>query len=214
MNRNRRARASTRARRRLVVVGLVAVTAASTAAVFSSLPDALSASPSWSQSEAPAQPARDESRASLDGTGRVADSVSVFDDEEPAVSNLDAELLEALRQAATHARGDGVELIVNSGWRSPEYQDRLFQEAVLEYGSREEAVRWVATPATSPHVSGEAVDIGHEDATAWLSEHGADYGLCQIYDNEPWHYELRPEAIERGCPTTWADPSQDPRMQQ
>lgn len=214
MNRNRRARASTRARRRLVVVGLVAVTAASTAAVFSSLPDASSASPSWSQSEAPAQPARDESRASLDGTGRVADSVSVFDDEEPAVSNLDAELLEALRQAATHARGDGVELIVNSGWRSPEYQDRLFQEAVLEYGSREEAVRWVATPATSPHVSGEAVDIGHEDATAWLSEHGADYGLCQIYDNEPWHYELRPEAIERGCPTTWADPSQDPRMQQ
>lgn len=196
------------------MVGLVAVTAASTAAVFSSLPDASSASPSWSQSEAPAQPARDESRASLDGTGRVADSVSVFDDEEPAVSNLDAELLEALRQAATHARGDGVELIVNSGWRSPEYQDRLFQEAVLEYGSREEAVRWVATPATSPHVSGEAVDIGHEDATAWLSEHGADYGLCQIYDNEPWHYELRPEAIERGCPTTWADPSQDPRMQQ
>lgn len=196
------------------MVGLVAVTAASTAAVFSSLPDASSASPSWSQSEAPAQPARDESRASLDGTGRVADSVSVFDDEEPAVSNLDAELLEALRQAATHARGDGVELIVNSGWRSPEYQDRLFQEAVLEYGSREEAVRWVATPATSPHVSGEAVDIGHEDATAWLSEHGAEYGLCQIYDNEPWHYELRPEAIERGCPTTWADPSQDPRMQQ
>ena len=196
------------------MVGLVAVTAASTAAVFSSLPDASSASPSWSQSEAPAQPARDESRASLDGTGLVADSVSVFDDEEPAVSNLDAELLEALRQAATHARGDGVELIVNSGWRSPEYQDRLFQEAVLEYGSREEAVRWVATPATSPHVSGEAVDIGHEDATAWLSEHGADYGLCQIYDNEPWHYELRPEAIERGCPTTWADPSQDPRMQQ
>lgn len=196
------------------MVGLVAVTAASTAAVFSSLPDASSASPSWSRSEAPAQPAHDESRAGLDGTGRVADSVSVFDDEEPAVSNLDAELLEALRQGATHARGDGVELIVNSGWRSPEYQDRLFQEAVLEYGSREEAVRWVATPATSPHVSGEAVDIGHEDATAWLSEHGADYGLCQIYDNEPWHYELRPEAIERGCPTTWADPSQDPRMQQ
>ena len=47
-----------------------------------------------------------------------------------------------------------------------------------------------------------------------LSEHGAEYGLCQIYDNEPWHYELRPDAIEHGCPTRYADPTQDPRLQQ
>ena len=196
------------------MVGLVAVVAASSAAVFSSLPDASSAAPSWSQSAAPAQPARDEHRAGLDETGRVAGGVTVFDGDEPAVANLDAELVEALRQAATQAAGDGVEFIVNSGWRSPEYQEQLFHEAVSEYGSRDEAVRWVATPATSPHVSGDAVDIGHDDATAWLSEHGAGYGLCQIYANEPWHYELRPEAVEHGCPATYADPSQDPRMQQ
>ena len=24
--------------------------------------------------------------------------------------------------------------------------------------------------------------------------------LCQIYSNESWHYELRPEAIDHGCP--------------
>lgn len=214
MNRNRPARASTRALRRLVVVGLVVVVAAGSAAVFSSLPDASSASPSWSQSDTPAQPARDQNRAGLDETGRVADGATVFDDEEPAVANLDAELLAALRHAASQAAGDGIEFIVNSGWRSPEYQDQLFHEAVSEYGSREAAVRWVATPATSPHVSGDAVDIGDEDATAWLFERGAEYGLCQIYDNEPWHYELRPEAIEHGCPATYADPSQDPRMQQ
>jgi hypothetical protein len=58
----------------------------------------------------------------------------------------------------------------------------------------------VATPDRSAHVSGDAVDIGHSDATAWLSEHGAEYGLCQIYGNEPWHYELRPETIDHGCP--------------
>jgi hypothetical protein len=63
-------------------------------------------------------------------------------------------------------------------------------------------------------VSGDAVDIGHSDATAWLSEHGADYGLCRIYRNEPWHYELRTNAIYRGCPPLYADPTQDPRMQQ
>ena len=37
--------------------------------------------------------------------------------------------------------------------------------------------------------------------------------LCQIYSNEPWHYELRPEAIDYGCPTMYADPTHDPRMQ-
>ena len=61
---------------------------------------------------------------------------------------------------------------------------------------------------------GDAVDIGPLDATAWLSEHGADYGLCQIYGNEPWHYELRPEAIDHRCPPLYADPTHDPRMQQ
>jgi hypothetical protein len=63
-------------------------------------------------------------------------------------------------------------------------------------------------------VSGDAVDIGPSDAAAWLSKHGAGYGLCQIYDNEPWHYELRPEAIDQGCSHKYADPTHDPRMEQ
>ncbi|GGX31124.1 hypothetical protein GCM10010321_52590 [Streptomyces chartreusis] len=109
---------------------------------------------------------------------------------------------------------DGVEFYVSSGWRSPEYQDQLLREAVAEYGSEDEAARWVATATTSPHVAGDAVDIGRSDATEWLSRHGAEHGLCQIYRNEPWHYELRTEAIEHGCPRMYADPTQDPRMQQ
>ena len=83
-----------------------------------------------------------------------------------------------------------------------------------KYGSEKEAARWVATPNTSAHVSGDAVDIGPFDATAWLSEHGAEYRLCQIYSNEPWHYELRPGAIDHGCPPMYADPTHDPRMRQ
>ena len=61
---------------------------------------------------------------------------------------------------------------------------------------------------------GTRSNIGPRDAAAWLSEHGAGYGLCQIYSNEPWHYELRPEAIDHGCPPVYADPTHDPRMQQ
>jgi hypothetical protein len=70
----------------------------------------------------------------------------------------------------------------------------------------------VATPETSAHVSGDAVDIGSA-AAAWLSRYGAGYGLCPVYDNEPWHYELRPDAVAQGCPARYADPTQDPRMQ-
>jgi zinc D-Ala-D-Ala carboxypeptidase len=162
----------------------------------------------------PGQPQGDRHGALGVADGEVPDGVTVFDDAYPAVANLDPALLGALRQAATDAAGDRVEFFVNSGWRSWEYQEQLLDEAVSEYGSREEAARWVATPNTSPHVSGHAVDIGHSDATAWLSEHGAEYGLCQIYRNEPWHYELRPEATSRGCPPTYADPTHDPRMQQ
>lgn len=144
--------------------------------------------------------------------GVVPDGVTVFDDAIPAVANLDPDLLKALRRAAADAANDRTKFDVNSGWRSPAYQNQLLREAVSTYGSEKEAARWVATPATSLHVKGEAVDIGHSDATVWLSKHGAEYGLCQIYRNETWHYELRPEAIDHGCPRMYADPTQDPRM--
>ncbi|MGW4405961.1 D-alanyl-D-alanine carboxypeptidase family protein [Nonomuraea sp. NPDC004702] len=143
--------------------------------------------------------------------GAVPEGVTVFDDGVPAVAGLDADLLRALRRAAAEAAGDGVEFVVNSGRRSPAYQERLRREAVARYGSEREAARWVASPDTSLHVSGEAVDLGAA-AAGWLSAHGAAYGLCQIYRNEPWHYELRPAAAGRGCPRTYADPARDPRL--
>jgi hypothetical protein len=158
---------------------------------------------------------RGEHRGALgEAGGAVPDGTTVFADEIPGVANLDPDLLGALRRAATDAATDGVGFFVDSGWRSPEYQNQLLREAVSEYGSEEEAARWVATPQTSAHVSGDAVDIGPSDAKAWLSEHGAQYGLCQIYGNEPWHYELRPEATDLGCPPMYADPTHDPRMRQ
>ncbi|MDQ7805194.1 M15 family metallopeptidase [Amycolatopsis sp. A133] len=145
------------------------------------------------------------------GHGAVPDGLPVFDDESPAVANLDPELLDALRRAAADAAADGVGFVVNGGWRSWAYQEQLRRQGVAKHGSEAAAARWVTTPDRSAHVRGQAVDIGPAAARAWLSEHGARYGLCQIYRNEPWHYELRPEAAERGCPPMYADPSQDPR---
>jgi len=145
--------------------------------------------------------------------GAVPDETTVFDGGIPGVANLDPDLLRALRRAATAAAVDGVVLYVDSGWRSPAYQAQLLRQAIRKYGSEAEAARWVATPNTSAHVSGDAVDIGRSNATRWLSEHGAEFGLCQIYGNEPWHYELRPAAVDHGCPSTYADPTHDPRTQ-
>jgi LAS superfamily LD-carboxypeptidase LdcB len=145
--------------------------------------------------------------------GVVPDGLTVFDSSVPAVAKLDPALLGALRRAASAAAGSGITFYVNSGWRSPKYQQQLLQQAISKYGSEEAAERWVATPDTSAHVSGNAVDIGRPDAAKWLSRQGAAYGLCQIYRNESWHFELRPEAIASGCPAMYADPTQDPRMQ-
>jgi D-alanyl-D-alanine carboxypeptidase len=138
---------------------------------------------------------------------------SVFSNTRPAVANLDLKLLGALRQATARAAKDGVGIAVNSGWRSPQYQKQLLHAAISKYGSKEKAARWVATADTSARVSGNAVDIRPSNAMVWLSRHGAAYGLCQIYRNEPWHYELRPDAIQHGCPPMYADPRHDPRMQ-
>ena len=167
-----------------------------------------------SSSRPAASPVDAPHRALGEAGGAVPDGTTVFDDEIPGVAKLDPSLLGALRRAATDAADEGVELVVDSGWRSPAYQEKLLDEALVKYGSAEEAARWVATPNRSAHVSGDAVDIGPSVAAAWLSEHGAAYGLCQIYGNEPWHYELRRDAIDQGCPAVYADPTHDPRMQQ
>lgn len=156
---------------------------------------------------------RDHQDGLSEADGVVPSGVTVFDDRYPGVANLDRGLLGALRRAATDAGRAGVTLYVDSGWRSPKYQEQLLREAIVTYGSGAEAARWVATPDASAHVSGNAVDIGHSDATAWLSKRGAKYGLCQIYRNEPWHYELRPGTGDHGCPDMYADAAHDPRME-
>jgi hypothetical protein len=192
------------------VAGLLVVLAALAAALGHQLPASSS-----STAASPIDVLHSGHRGALgEADGALPDGTTVLDDEIPGVANLDSDLLGGLRQAAADASDDGVELFVDSGWRSSEYQEGLLREAVSKYGSEEEAARWVASPSTSAHVSGDAVDIGPSGAAAWLSEHGARYGLCQIYSNEPWHYELRPEASEHGCPPVYADPTQDPRMQQ
>jgi D-alanyl-D-alanine carboxypeptidase len=201
--------------RRTRVAGLLAVIAAIAAALgYQASQSSTAASPTHVLRSVPRLVPFGHRSALGEADSAVPDGTTVFDDQVPGVAKLDPDLLAALRRAATDAANAGIQFYVDSGWRSPEYQEQLFQQAVSKYGSAAEAARWVAPPDKSAHVSGDAVDIGHSDAATWLSQHGAQYGLCQIYGNEPWHYELRPEAVTQGCPAMYADPTHDPRMQQ
>jgi zinc D-Ala-D-Ala carboxypeptidase len=221
---NAPARTTTRQAPRILVAGLLVIIAATGATLgYQSL--AASSSTAASPTGVPGSAHQGAPALAIDGLrrghggalgeadGAVPDGTTVFDEGIPAVANLAPQLLRALRRAAANAVGDGIKVYVSSGWRSRQYQEQLFREAVAKYGSTAEAARWVATPGTSAHESGDAVDIGHSDAAAWLADHGASYGLCRVYGNEPWHFELRPVATDHGCPHRYADPTHDPRLQ-
>ncbi|MEV0893716.1 M15 family metallopeptidase [Promicromonospora sp. NPDC050262] len=142
----------------------------------------------------------DRGRPGSDGAGStglaggdIPDGAATLDDDLPAVTNLDADLDAAVREAAADAADDGIDFWVTSGWRSPAYQQQLLDDAVREYGSLEAARERVSTPELSEHVSGKAIDIGPTEGAYWLIQHGTEYGLCQVYSNEIWHFELLTE---------------------
>ena len=194
--------------RRILALTIVAAAVAITAII--AIPMAGALGPITEAGTSPAAaPDGDPGTAGMEAE---LEGVTAFD-EIPAVTRMKPDLLQALKRATKDAALEDVQIEVTSGWRSPEYQDQLLQDAVAQYGSKEEAARWVASSKTSAHVSGDAVDVGGFEAMLWMKKHGPAYGLCQIYDNEAWHFELRPEAPEQGCPDVYWDPTYDPRMQ-
>ena len=151
---------------------------------------------------APVAPAAPADTLSI-GTGAVDTTggwlpdgrpLSPFDTANPILSQLDPALLAAVQNAARAAQAGGVDMTVTSGWRSKGFQQRLFDDAVVAYGSVAAAAEYVATPEVSKHVLGQAVDIGPPEADHWLIANGRQFGLCQIYANEIWHFELTADA--------------------
>jgi hypothetical protein len=126
-------------------------------------------------------------------------TLSPFDVSNPVIGWLDTLLRKAIQDAARRAAAEGVELKVTSGWRSRGFQQRLFDDAVRTYGSVDIAKQLVASPDTSMHVVGKAVDVGAADAAEWLIRNGSRFGLCQIYANEIWHFELAADE-DGNCP--------------
>ena len=113
-----------------------------------------------------------------------------YDVADPTIGNLDPALRIAVQQATAAAAADGITMTITSGWRSPKFQQQLLDDAIATYGSLPAARQYVQTPEHSRHVLGQAVDMGGVGADQWLIANGARFGLCQIYANELWHFEL------------------------
>lgn len=112
--------------------------------------------------------------------------------------------------AQAAAKEFGIELSIDSGYRSPEKQNYLYQRAIKTYKSAEEAMKWVLPENLSRHPWGLALDVNlnHDKSGAsWLEANGATFGLCRVYVNEWWHFEplTAPGGI---CPPLLPDASQ------
>ena len=106
------------------------------------------------------------------------------------------------------AAGDGVQLLIVSGFRSVDYQARLIRKKINAGQSVSEILAVNAAPGHSEHHTGCAVDIAtpgsrplteeFEDSAAfrWLEKNAADYGFSMSYPRnnragfvyEPWHW--------------------------
>lgn len=80
---------------------------------------------------------------------------------------------------------------IQSGFRSPERQAELYQQALAKYGSPEAARKWVAPPGKSNHNHGGAADLsyGSDAAKKWVHDNAGNFGLGFRMSHEPWHIE-------------------------
>jgi hypothetical protein len=86
----------------------------------------------------------------------------------------------AYDQMAAAARGDGLELLVVSGFRSDAEQAELF--------AAHPDPTWVAPPGQSLHRCATELDLGPSSAYGWLAANAGRFGFVQRYSWEAWHF--------------------------
>ncbi|MGB5345825.1 MAG: M15 family metallopeptidase [Woeseia sp.] len=108
------------------------------------------------------------------------------------------------------AAGEGILLLLVSGFRSFDYQAELIRSKLGNGQPIADVLRVNAAPGYSQHHSGRAVDIAtpgsrpltdafeESQAFVWLTENGSEFGFSMSYprDNacgfvyEPWHWSM------------------------
>jgi protein involved in polysaccharide export with SLBB domain len=136
----------------------------------------------------------------------------------------------ALEEMIRDARAAGIKLVPASGFRAHARQQTIFDQAVDNYGSEEQAARWAAPPGYSEHHTGFALDFGDMSiggretrAYQWLTTNAGSFGFELSFPGggavsfEPWHWRYVGDAESRkvfrsqgpqalfAAPTTHAD---------
>lgn len=135
----------------------------------------------------------------------------------------------AWQALVNEARASGIQaplLLPVSGYRSWAEQNVLWQRALRNYGSPDEARKYVAPPGSSAHQSGRAIDfyLGGSVSKAtskknidylrtlpayqWLVANAQRFGFYP-YPVEPWHWEYNPPATGVR-PQSYPQPPQKP----
>jgi hypothetical protein len=125
------------------------------------------------------------------------------------IDGMDPRLAERL--AALLAAVPGA--TIYSGYRDPEHQRKLFENAVAKYGSPQAARKWVAPPGKSQHNHGSAADLSFAtpEARKAFHERAEDFGLTFPLGHEPWHIELtgaRDGKVAEYAPSSGGEPLQ------
>jgi LAS superfamily LD-carboxypeptidase LdcB len=107
---------------------------------------------------------------------------------------------QAFLSAQKAAEAKGLTFLLNSGYRSAAYQQRVFDCWVDQLGSPQAARMYALPPAESAHVKGYAMDIAPPSAAAWLEATKGQFGLCRRYEDETWHFEYQSRYKTQGCP--------------
>lgn len=121
---------------------------------------------------------------------------------------LDSRIVNAYKEMISAAKNDGISLVLISGFRTYEGQEKLFNNKVNYYlnqgynreKAKELAAQYVAPPGTSEHLTGLAVDLISPDWYSynsdlnsnfektkqfkWLYENCADYGFVLRYPKD------------------------------
>lgn len=101
------------------------------------------------------------------------------------------------------AREDGIDLKVESGYRSVNYQKRIFKRMFEKGRTFDDIVRYVAPPGYSQHMIGTSVDFFPSNWSfadtpqyTWLQEHAKQFDFEETYSQynrlempwEAWHW--------------------------
>lgn len=124
---------------------------------------------------------------------------------------LRMELKPYIEKLIYDANNNGINIIIDSAFRSGNYQQMILDKLISEKGN--EAYKLIALPGASEHQTGLAVDfaiyengiynddIKEDDKEAiWLKENAYNYGFILRYPKgkeditgfnfEPWHYRF------------------------